>query len=271
MITASIVIYNNNSDDIQNVINSFFNTALNVKLFVIDNSETDRLKQYFERPNIEYFFNNKNIGFGAAHNIGIKKALECNSFYHIILNPDVYFDAGVMEKIVGFMDNNNEVGLTLPKVLYPDGSLQYLVKLLPGPLELILRRFITIKSILKMIDNRYELRDADYNKSFDAPYLSGCFMFCRTEVLKKIGGFDERFFMYMEDVDLSRRINEISRTVYFSDASIYHKFTKGSHKSKRLLSYHIISAFSYFNKWGWFLDRNRSKINRQTLENIKTK
>lgn len=105
----------------------------------------------------------------------------------------------------------------------------------------------------------------------EVPYLSGCFMFIRTKVLEKVGLFDERFFMYLEDTDLSRRIHKISKTIYYPYVHIYHEYGKGSYKNLKLLKYHIDSAIKYFNKWGWFFDKERDFINKTTLKKLKYK
>ena len=169
------------------------------------------------------------------------------------------------------MENNPDVGLVMPKVLYPDGTLQYLCKLLPTPLDLFGRRFLNFGPFRKIIEKRnevYELRFTGYDKIMEVPYLSGCFMFIRTEVLKKVGLFDERFFMYLEDTDLSRRIHRVSKTIYYPEVSIYHEYGKGSYKNPKLLKYHLDSTFKYFNKHGWFFDKERDEINKKTLEKL---
>jgi GT2 family glycosyltransferase len=86
--------------------------------------------------------------------------------------------------------------------------------------------------------------------------------------LRTVGGFDERFFMYLEDVDLSRRIGRVARTVYVPYVSLIHAYEKGSYKSMKLFFYHVHSAIRYFNKWGWFRDPGREAINRATLRQI---
>jgi GT2 family glycosyltransferase len=96
----------------------------------------------------------------------------------------------------------------------------------------------------------------------EVPHLSGCFMMLRTAVFETVGLFDERFFMYLEDVDYSRRVHTRYKTVYYPEVSVYHQYHKGSYKRWRNLKYHIVSAVKYFNKWGWFFDPERKTINR---------
>ena len=155
----------------------------------------------------------------------------------------------------------------MPKVLYPDGRLQPLCKLLPSPKTLIQRRFLNFhKSSLEKENYRYELRFSGYDKIMDVPFLSGCFMFLRTEVLKKVGLFDEQFFLYTEDTDLSRRIHKYYRTVYYPKATIYHYHQRGSYRNPWLMWCNIKSAIRYFNKWGWTNDREREYFNQRTMQ-----
>ena len=93
-------------------------------------------------------------------------------------------------------------------------------------------------------------------------------MFLRTDILRKVGMFDERYFMYAEDLDLCRRIGEVSKTMFYPNVTVYHEYEKGSYKNKRLLKYHICSVIKYFNKWGWFFDKKRKEINKECLKQI---
>ena len=142
-LSVSIVLFNNKKEQVEKAINSVLNTSLRVRLFLIDNSASDNLKSLSNIDNrITYIFNNANLGFGKAHNIAIRKSIEENIPYHLVLNPDIYFERGVLEELYNFMENNLDVGLVMPKVLYPDGKLQYLCKLLPTPFDLFGRRFL---------------------------------------------------------------------------------------------------------------------------------
>lgn len=268
-IIGSIVIFKNDKVILKKIIDSFLKADLKSNLFVIDNSPTDDLRGICAIKNVEYIFNNNNLGFGAGHNIAIRKMIGMTK-YSLILNPDVYFEKGVLEKLFSFMEKNPSLGSVMPKVLFPDGTLQYLCRLLPDPYDIILRK-INIKILDPFFNRRkfrYELKFADYNRIMDVPYLSGCFMFVRTKVFEKTGFFDERFFIYFEDIDLARRIHKLYRTVYYPEAVIYHNYERGSDKDMVLLKHLIFSGVKYFNKWGWFLDKERKLINKQTLENL---
>lgn len=80
----------------------------------------------------EYIFNNKNIGYGAAHNIALRKSIEQSTDYHLVVNPDITFESEILDKIATFMNKNTEIGHLMPKVFYPNVQIQYLCKLLPA-------------------------------------------------------------------------------------------------------------------------------------------
>ena len=243
---------------------------MDVKLYLVDNSSTPRL-QYLQKldSRIEYIYTGKNLGFGKAHNIAMRKSIEENANYHLVLNPDIYFEAGVLEELSDFMEKNKDIANIMPKVFYPNGDLQYLCKLLPTPKELIVRRFIKDEKIVQKINHNYELRDFRYDKILNVPSLSGCFMFLRVECLKELGLFDENIFMYMEDIDLNRRLHSKYKTIFYPNVSITHVHAKESYKRKWLLFQHIKSTIYYFNKYGWFFDKFRNDKNKEVKNSIK--
>ena len=240
------------------------------KLYIIDNSSNDELREFVQENKRIHYIHSLNLGYGSGHNIAINKALEDGIDYHVILNPDVYWNEScdVVKELESYMESNHDCGLVMPKVLYPNGDIQFLCKLVPTPADLILRRFIPIKSWQEKHDYNYEMHWTGYDKVMEVPILSGCFMMLRCEVIKKIKGFDERYFMYAEDVDLCRRIGEVSQTIFYPKVSIYHEYAKGSYGSKKMLKMHIKSIIKYFNKWGWLFDKKRTIRNRYCISKI---
>jgi len=268
-LTASIVLYKTNITEMKKAISSFLNTSINVHIFLVDNSPNDQLRAALpEDSRITYIPSHDNPGFGSAHNLALKEAISLESKYHLILNPDIEFTNGVLEELYAFMDENETVGNVMPKVYYGNGELQRLCKLLPTPFDLLGRRFLKGFNFSERRNSMYELKAYQYDKVADIPNLSGCFMFIRTSVLKKIGGFDERYFMYLEDIDLNRRIQAVARTVCNPNVSIIHGYQKESYSNSKLLVHHIKSAIKYFNKWGWFFDRERQEINKKAIDNL---
>lgn len=267
-LTISIVLYNNDPTHLEQLCNSLINSTLDSDVYFFDNSPTDALSQFISSYKVfHYQWSDKNVGYGSGHNSIINETLSTGD-YHLAMNADIFFREGTLEKITAYMNQKEDIGLLLPRVLNPDGSEQPLYKLLPEPQDLFIRRFApgVFKRFFEKKLQNYRMSFADEQSTFDAPYLSGCFMFIRKEALRQTGTFDPRFFMYCEDVDLSRRIRQNWRTTYFAEASIYHYFYKGSYKEPRLLYYHVSSAIKYFNKYGWFRDSQREKINGETLK-----
>jgi GT2 family glycosyltransferase len=265
-ISASIVVYKSDPLLLRNAIESYLAAAPGCDLYIIDNSPTDEAHQHCNYPDVKYFFNDFNMGFGAAHNLALKKALASSSEYHLVLNPDIYFKPDAVTKLTDFMDANTDVGLVMPKVLYPDGRLQYLCRLLPSPATLLMRRFLhPFKRVSSKINHTYEMHFSGYDQVMDVPFLSGCFMFLRVDSLRSTGLFDESIFLYTEDIDLTRRLHRSYRTVFFPEATVYHHHVRESYRSYRVLLQHTRSAITYFNKWGWFTDSERERINRNII------
>ncbi len=268
MITASIVTYNTERKMLEKLIECVIASPIDT-LYIIDNSDIDELKIIKKKSEkIKYIHNQRNIGFGSAHNIAIRESLKSKAKYHVIINPDIYWSDKVIEKLAYYMDLNPPCGLVMPKIIFPDGGIQYLCKLLPTPLDLIVRRFFPIRTYIERLNNRYELRMSGYDREMEVPSLSGCFMFIRCSVLDKTGGFDERYFLYAEDLDLCRRIGKISATVFYPEVSVVHEYARDSYKNNKMLKIHMKSIIQYFNKWGWIFDKERMMKNRKCIKEI---
>lgn len=273
-LTASIVLYNTPRSQIDMVLKSVFESGCVEILYIIDNSPSDRWRILENRnegdsknTKIRYI-HNENLGYGASHNLAMQEAIESGSVYHIVLNPDISFGEEVLSALTNFMEENKEASYVLPKVVYPDGEIQYLCKLLPTPGDLIFRRFLP-KSWGKKRNDRYCLKMSGYDKVINPPCLSGCFMFLRLSVLAENSiFFDEGYFMYCEDFDLMRRLHRVSKTLYFPGVQIIHDHQKESYKNRKMLIAHIKSAVRYFGKFGWCFDRERREMNKKILQEI---
>jgi hypothetical protein len=258
---------------INKVMEAFFSSTERMKshLFIIDNApgSVDYPTECWNNNKCTYISMNKNIGYGSAHNIALKKALLLQSSYHLILNPDVFWEGNVISDLVLYMDKHQETVYILPKVLYPNGELQYLCKLLPTPLDLFARRFLPNIPVTRRIESRFVLKKTGYNKIMNPPCLSGCFMLLRLSTIAKYKlYFDARFFMYFEDFDLIRRCHRVGETIFYPYVSIFHDHARQAYTSKKMLFEFIKSAFKYFNKYGWVFDKERKKMNRKILSEL---
>lgn len=104
---------------------------------------------------------------------------------------------------------------------------------------------------------------AGHDEPFECSYLLGSFLFFRMSALTASGGFDERFFMYPEDIDITRRMTHLGKVLYWPRVSIIHEHAAASRHSARMLRIHITNMFRYFNKWGWLFDKERRIANRR--------
>ncbi len=255
-VTASIVIYEAEKEELLDTISSFLNTDMSVRLLLIDNSPTKDAQEFIPKDDrIEYhYMDGKNLGFGKAHNYAMQ-LMEGKSNYHLVLNPDVRFAGGVIEALTAFMDENPAVGIASPTVYDSEGNEADSCRQLPSPLTLVKRR-LSFKSANEMFSSQSKA------SPYSSPWLSGCFMFVRATMLGKVGLFDERYFMYCEDVDFSRRMHRAgSDVVCLPSVKICHLAHRDSSHSLRMLRIHLLSAFRYFNKWGWIFDKERDAIN----------
>ena len=265
--TVSIVIYESSVAQIDRLLQHVRCDTSVLRWVVVDNGSSDEIRDAVRGMGGIYVRPGKNLGFGGGHNLALKQLADADAPYHLILNPDIVFDGNALGRLADVMDSHPDVGLVMPKVLYPDGRNQYLCKLLPAPIDLVLRRFLPgpWKALARKRAALYELRFLDCDAPAYVPSLSGCFMFTRRSVLEAVGGFDDRFFLYMEDVDLCRRMLGASRLLYWPGVTVEHVHQMGSYRSRKLLFLHIRSAIQYFNKWGWIRDNTRAQINRATL------
>lgn len=284
MISASIVTYNNHLLDIEAILRSIIASPIG-KVWIIDHSDEvftlrEELQQYMHRDEdvrahiqrgfqIEYLHED-NTGYGRGNNRAIRLAMAEGSQYHLVVNPDVWFSSDVIPTIWKYMEEHSEVGQIMPQVLFLDGNNQPLAKLLPTPMDMFCRMFLPECMFAKR-NKRYELAHSGYRFILNVPCLSGCFMFLRMRTLQEVGLFDERYFMYGEDFDLTRRIHRKYKTLFFPPVSIFHKFSRGSHRSIHLFFAHTISMIRYFNKFGWIYDSERRRFNRNILHEIKDK
>lgn len=264
-LNISIVLYQNNPAQIANLLEDIFNShdiEINA-VYLVDNSPDNPLQSLTKLdPRIKYLAAAHNPGYGSAHNLAIKKSIERNAEYHLVVNPDIRFSSSELAKLINFMRQRSDVGLVMPKVIYPDGKVQHLCKLLPTPFNIFARRFMPRNYIDKM-NYRYTLQWTNYSTLMEVPYLSGSFMLFRVNDLQKIGSFDERFFMYFEDTDITRRFYRKAKAWFYPDATVTHEHNQESYRSLKMFWIHIQNMIRYFNKYGWFFDSERRQINKQ--------
>ncbi|CAB3765851.1 N-acetylglucosaminyl-diphospho-decaprenol L-rhamnosyltransferase [Burkholderia puraquae] len=195
-----------------------------------------------------------NVGYGRGHNLAIE-AVE--STYHLILNPDIDIEPDALVRALDFLDSHPEVGLLTPWIGDDRGNVQYLCRRFPALFDLLVRGFLPMRVRRWFAARlaRYEMRDVinDHDIVWDPPIVSGCFMLFRTDVLKKLGGFDPRYFLYFEDYDLSLRTHEVARVAYVPSVRVVHHGGGASRKGFAHIRMFAASAFKFYNRFGWRL------------------
>ena len=255
-ISLTIVAYNN-FDDIKNAIKSieeYTSNKIKKEIYIVDNSsleDNDKVIVDFNKfiskyKDIKYINTHKNLGFGKGHNYVLK---DIDSKYHAIVNPDIIIKEDALSKIIKYLDNNNDVGMVIPNMVDEKGNRQDVYRLELTVFDMFIRMFC--KSLFKKRQAKHTMQDKDYSKPFQVPFGQGSFLVIRTNLFKKLNGFDDRYFMYLEDADLCKRVNKESKLMYYPDATVIHKWEKGSYKNKKLFKYHLKSMRLYFKKWGY--------------------
>ena len=248
-VSGCIVTYNN-KDKIARTIESVLTETKGVPftLYVVDNCSTDGTAQFIRErfPEVVVIESRTNSGFGAGHN---KVLPMLNSKYHVVINPDIVLETDVITALCDYADAHEDVGLLSPEIRFEDGRVQLLGKRNPTVRYLGAHWFhkgdVPSKT---MID--YCMLDQPDDAPFPITNATGCFMFFRTAAFLELGGFDERFFMYLEDCDIARRAAQKYTVLHYPMAKVVHLWERGSKKSKKLLLIHVKSILTYFLKWG---------------------
>lgn len=274
LVNASIVLYRTPEDELTNILLTLLQSNVVRRIYVVDNSPEPLATLPWEKGGavytltgdipyrrIEYSHIGRNIGYGAAHNIAMRESIYDEVPYHLAINTDIRFEPEVLNRLVAQMELEPLIGMMQPRVKDEQGEMQYLCKMLPTPWDLM-RRVVYGKRISRSKANsRFELKHLDHSRPINAPYLSGCFMLMRTAALEKLGLFDERFFMYPEDIDLTRRIHREYLTLYYPSETIIHAHRRASYHSPKMFWIHATNICRYFRKWGWWRDEERKAFN----------
>ncbi|WP_426409056.1 glycosyltransferase [Bradyrhizobium ganzhouense] len=242
---------------------------LSTTLFIVDNScdpawsnclEATMLQAFPETATAraEFIKSTSNSGYGRGNNIAIEKA---RSDYHLVLNPDVYLESDALRGAISYMEHNHQVGLLSPAVYGSDGRRHHICKRDPDLLVMTLRGFCPsrLRSFFQRRLDLFEMRDRDYAQIItDVQYPTGCFMFFRTRDLKRIGGFDPRFFLHFEDADAGRRLRQIAAIHYLPSVQVVHDWAGGVRQSWRRRWLAAKSGIIYFSKWNGALGASES-------------
>jgi len=256
---VSIIIVDYNSlKDLKSCLQSIIaHTKRKFELFVISNSNyNEKLIKNLELefPNVDFFFNKKNLGYAKAVNQGLRRG---KGEYILILNPDTLLKSDVIAKMLNYMKENTKIGILGPKQIDMHGRVHTSCRtFITLSIMLLYRTPLNLFHFARKIIDRHFLKDFDFNKNREVDWICGAAMFARREALEDVGLMDERYFLYVEDMDWCRRFWQKGwKVVYFSEASIIHKAeyesTKNGFKGvfKKNTWYHLSSLMKYWLKY----------------------
>lgn len=252
-VTVSIVNWNTKDELFECLKSVLDQEGVEFEIIVVDNASPDGSAEFVRNEygsQITLIENSTNFGFGAAHNMAIRQS---TGRYVLLLNPDCrLLETDALAKTVGFLDANASVGILGPKILNPDGTLQFSARRFPNMVAAVFRHTIFGKLFPKnKFVREYLMTDWAHDQVTDIDWVSGAALTVRREMVDKIGALDERFFMYCEDVDWCRRAHEAGwRVVYFPMTAVSHRIGAASDKTPvTMIRQHHRSMLRYYLKY----------------------
>ena len=241
----SVVIVNYNTKELlKKCVESVKSTFSEAEIIVVDNASTDKSEELIKALDVMHILLEENLGFSKANNIGLKEA---TGDAVLFLNPDTVVKQNTLKRCLEFLEKNPYAGAVGCKVVLPDGKLDKACKRkFPTPFN----SFCTIFKISKVFPRLgYNLSHLDDSGVYEVDCLVGAFMMCPVNLIKKINGFDEDFFMYGEDIDLCLRIKKEGLKIwYLGDCEIVHVKGASGKKSKKAKEAFYDSMSIYYKK-----------------------
>jgi len=221
---------------------------LRTEVIVFDNASSDgspeRVEQQF--PNVKLIRNPDNVGFARGYNLAVSYA---TGRHLLLLNPDTVTRPGALKALVGFLDAHPKAGAIGPRLLNSDGSRQYSCRRFPQPLAAVFRNTPLGRLFPRNRYTReYLMTDCDHSREAEVDWVSGAAMCLRREAWEQVGGFDEGFFMYAEDMDWCYRAHAAGWEVWYTpSAEIVHRIGRSSDQVpfKMVVEFHRSMARFY--------------------------
>ncbi len=249
-----IIVSYNTRDFIRRLLASLFDNLPGIvgEVIVIDNASSDGSADMLEAefPRVRTIRNPVNLGYAKAVNRGI---VEASGSYFLVLNPDIETSADAITRLWEFMEKTPDAGIAGGKLLNPDGSLQMSCRTFYTIPVVLLRRTV----LGKLFPNSGQVRkhlmlDWDHDSDMEVDWLTGACMMVRREAYEGVGGMDERFFLYFEDVDWCYRMKKHGWKVCYAHSSeMKHHYRRESARllpDRKLVS-HLLSTFRFYDKW----------------------
>ncbi|MCW5937376.1 MAG: glycosyltransferase family 2 protein [Fimbriimonadaceae bacterium] len=220
------------------------------EVLVVDNASFDGSPDMVERefPEFRLLRQGTNLGFTGGHNLAVAQR---RGRHAALLNSDTVVHKGSVRALLAYMEAHPEVGVVGPKLLNPDGSLQYSCRRFPNPVAAAFRNTV----LGRLFPNNpyvkeYLMQDFDHTQNREVDWVSGAAMFLRAELIEKVGLLDPGYFMYCEDTDLCKRAWEAGfKVVYLPEAVVTHAIGRSTDRvaNKMIVRFHK-SMLRYYRK-----------------------
>lgn len=225
-------------------------TTDSCQVFLVDNASPDgelaKLEKLGLPPQVQLLAQPKNLGFGKGHNVVLPLL---QSQYHAVVNPDIVLHADVLKQMADWLDAHPDVAIATPNLVFPSGETQHIAKRRPAVLPLLARQLRL--PFLRKYERHYLMLDEDLSKPVDVEFCSGSFFVIRTEVFRQINGFDEKYFMYVEDADITQKALQKGRAVFLPQVTVTHAWHRAAHRHLKQFLWQLRSMLRYFKKWGF--------------------
>jgi GT2 family glycosyltransferase len=269
-LSVSVVLHNSTLELLRRTLQSLQSSAQvaqeagclgRVTVYLVDNSSDEAYRAHLDRElagwpqseffTVQYSAQATNRGFGFGHNTVLPLLI---SDFHLVLNPDVELEGSTLRAGLSSLLQSDDIALISPLVIGTNGEQEFLCKRYPSVLVLLLRGFAP-RIVRRLFHQRlatYEMRDlCSGENQVNVAIASGCFMLLRTSALREVSGFNEEFFLYFEDFDLSLRLGKQGRLVFDPAMRIVHHGGYAASKGRLHLRYFVNSGIMFFNRHGW--------------------
>lgn len=246
---APVIVNYNTREDLRRCLRTLEENLGRLPVVVVDNGSTDGSPEMVreEFPWVRLVENPGNPGYASACNAGIRAT---DRPYVFVLNSDVEFVEGGIEVLLDYLDDHPGVGVLGPMVLNTDGTRQMSCRRFPSMLENVVHGFLGEIWPDNPLTSSYQMKDLGGSEPREVDWVSGAAMLLRREAVGKVGGFDEAYFMYVEDVDLCWRLRRAGyRVVYHPGFRLVHHIGRtSSQQSTRMLYEHHRSMYIFFRR-----------------------
>lgn len=265
-VVGSIVVFNQKIPVIRRTIETFLASAPSAEVYIWDNSKTDLISQDLKRifpSHVHYLKSPENSGYGRGNN-SVFDQLSYDFDYFCILNPDLEIPQATIPQLISYLEEHPQLGLISGTVQGDEGKVHEVHKLLPSFSHYL--KTILYRLLKKPMQEQTLVADkVAQGAPYRLPILSGCFLFFKQSHYKELNGFDDRFFLYFEDYDLTLRSFMMNKSIVLPDAKIIHKWARESHRRWKLFFAHMKSGMQFYAKWG-FSNKFPSQVNAKATQ-----